>query len=797
MRALSILSWLLIRDDARFAPSLLLIAMMACGIARADGDEARPTPLAAKQETPEEVLLQVDINGQGLDETAFMLKMRSEKAGADDFFATAEDLQRWRLHLPSEAPRRHNGQDYFRLSAIAGAQVAFDERSQSLAITLPAAAFLPWVTEDKGKTQRPMVKPSLGGFFNYELMATTTAGTTGYTGLFEGALFNRLGVGVATFLGQDSEGLRRLTRLDTTWTHDRPESLASLRAGDAVSRGGSWGRAVRFGGLQYATNFATQPNLVTMPMHNASGTAVLPSTVDVYVNNMLSSRREVPPGPFSINNIPVVTGSGDVRVVVRDMMGREQVISQPFYQSASVLARGREDFSYEVGALRRNYGLADGDYGGWMASGTHRKGLSDSFTGELRAEAQAGRQTLGLGGALMMMPLGVINAALATGRGAGQSGKLGALGFEHQGYLFSLGAYTQVSTPGFSPLGVEAGRPAPQRISNYHAGLNLGMVGSLGVAYVTQANRETDKVRIASASFSTGFDPFGFLGVSVGRSLGPKGGLAFGVNWTLPLGPRTATMVNINKMDGKGESFVQFQQAAPAGEGTGYQVQAGDAGSVRAALTMQTNTGSYGVDAASQRGQTATRLMASGGITFLGGSVHASRKITDSFALVQVPGYPGVRVYADNQLVGVTDEKGEALLPRLRAYERNPISIEQLDLPYDATVGALALEAEPFFRAGTVLPFAVARSYGAVVTLRLETGDDLPAGAVVTIVGRPDAFPVGYGGQVYLTGLQAHNRLKVVWGEQGCELSVDYPEAVNPGDPVPNLGTYVCKGIKP
>lgn len=797
MRVLSIPNWSSRLSDVCLRASILLAIVMISGVAGANGGSVQSLPVVTVEGGPEEVLLQVDINAQGLDETALILKVRADNAGSDEFLVSAEDLQRWRLRAPDGPPLRHHGQNYFRLADIAGARVVFDDRKQSLAITLPADAFVPWVTEEKTKTARPMVKPSLGGFFNYELVATTTAGATSYTGLFEGGLFNRLGVGVASFLGQEGEGQRRLTRLDTTWTHDRPERLASLRAGDAISRGGSWGRAVRFGGFQYATNFATQPNLVTMPMQNASGLAVLPSTVDVYVNNMLSSRREVPPGPFSINNIPVVTGAGDVRVVVRDMLGREQVISQPFYQSTSVLARGREDFSYELGALRRNYGLADADYGGWLASGTHRKGLSDRFTGELRIEASAGQQALGFGGALMVMPLGVVSATVAEGHGDRRSGRLGALGFEHQGHLFSFGGYTQVTTPGFSQIGVEAVRPAPQRVSNYHAGLNLGMAGSLGFAYVSQASRDSDKARIASTSFSTGFDPFGFFGVSIGRSFGPKGGLALGINWTLPLGPRTAAMANINKMDGRGESFVQFQQASPAGEGTGYQVQAGDAGSVRAALIMQTNTGTYALDAASQRGQTATRLTASGGLALLGGGVHASRKITDSFALVQVPGYPGVRVYADNQLVGVTNKEGEALLPRLRAYERNPISIEQLDLPYDATVGDLALEAEPFFRAGTVVPFAVTRSYGAVLTIRLDTGDDMPAGALVTVMGQPDAFPVGHGGQAYLTGLQTHNQLTITWGGQRCEFPVAYPAVLNPSDPVPNLGTYVCKGVKP
>ena len=62
-----------------------------------------------------------------------------------------------------------------------------------------------------------------------------------------------------------------------------PDRLATVRAGDTVSRAGAWGNAVRYGGVQYATDFATQPNLVLTPGQFVAGQATVPSTVDVFV----------------------------------------------------------------------------------------------------------------------------------------------------------------------------------------------------------------------------------------------------------------------------------------------------------------------------------------------------------------------------------------------------------------------------------------------------------------------------------------------------------------------------------
>ena len=132
-------------------------------------------------------------------------------------------------------------------------------------------------------------------------------------------------------------GRRSLARLDTTWTRDFPDQLATLRLGDSISTPGAWGRAVRFGGVQYGTNFSTQPSLVTTPLLAAQGEALVPSTVDVFVNGRQVASAAVPPGPFAIDNVPALTGSGQLQVVVTDVLGRQQVLSQPYYSGMALL----------------------------------------------------------------------------------------------------------------------------------------------------------------------------------------------------------------------------------------------------------------------------------------------------------------------------------------------------------------------------------------------------------------------------------------------------------------------------
>ncbi|MEY5098628.1 MAG: hypothetical protein RJA36_1347 [Pseudomonadota bacterium] len=772
------------RGPLRAWPSALTLA---CALLQAQ------VACAAQGTAPQELLLQVDVNRQGLDETVLLLRDASGQ-----LLLAAEDLQRWRLRLPDAAPLSHQGQDYYPLKALAGADYQFNEARQQLALTVAPQAFSGLALQDRAQQQRSFSRPTPGGFLNYDLYAEHSTGARHASGMFEGGFFNAWGVGVANLLASDTDGQRQLTRLDSTWTMDLPERTASLRLGDAISRPGTWGRAVRLGGLQYATNFATQPNLITQPLQNIAGQAALPSTVDVYVNNALSSRKEVPPGPFSINNIPVVTGAGDVRVVVRDLLGREQVISQPFFQSASALAPGMVDYSYEIGRARNRYGQASNDYGDWQASATHRQGLSPALTGEVHAEAQPGQRALGLGGVWLSAPLQAsLNAALAASDGNAGSGRLAYLGLQRQGDRLQMGANVQLTSPQFRQIGLLPDKPAPQRLGNAYLSLSRVGNGSLALSYASQAPRDADKIRVLSLSYNLGLGSWGFVGASFNRPLGGSVGPSIGVFWTLPLGERGSVSASLNRQQGSSDSLLQVRQSPPLGEGYGYALQLGEQGNVRGDLSAQGRYASGSIGLSQFQGQTAERASLSGGAAFLGGSAHLSRRVDGSFALVQLPGFPNVRVYADNQLAGQTDASGELLLPRLRPYQKNPISIEQVDLPYDTKIDALQLEAVPWFRSGLLLPFPVMRVHGALLTLLQPDGQPLPAGASVRLAGQAESFPVGHGGEVYLTGLVPRNRLQVSWAGTRCALELPFTPPAPGADPLPHLGQHVCRSESP
>ena len=151
-------------------------------------------------------------------------------------------------------------------------------------------------------------------------------------------------------------------RLNTTFTYSDPETMMSYRGGDVITGGFAWTRPIRIGGAQMQRNFGLRPDLVTLPLPAARGSAAVPSTADIYINNVKTFSQDVNTGPYLLSNLPAITGSGTARVILRDSSGHTTESVLPFYVSSSLLAPGMFDYSFEAGLPRLSYGTTGDSY---------------------------------------------------------------------------------------------------------------------------------------------------------------------------------------------------------------------------------------------------------------------------------------------------------------------------------------------------------------------------------------------------------------------------------------------------
>src|SRR5881392_1539891 len=655
------------------------IAVISPGAPRA----AAPSPLASPAPpvppAPQRVmdlLLQVDVNRQRLDEPVLVLRRED-----GTLLIAGENLDRWRLRRPSTPPYEHEGRLFYPSSDLPSLKLSLDERTQTLTISADPQAFAGTVQAVTGQRYPPPVLPQPGGFFNYTLSGTRIQDTTTRNGLFEAGFFSQHGVFTRSLCW---------LRLDSTYAFDYPAELVSVRLGDTITRPGTWGRAVRIGGAQYGTNFSTQPGFIRSPVLQAAGSAVLPSTVDVFMNNALVQRSAVPPGPFSIQNIPVVTGSGEVRMVVRDLLGREQVITQPFYSSATLLKQGLADYSCEVGAIRNNFAVESNDYGQAVGAATYRRGITDYFTGEVRGEATRDLQAVGFSSAVRAGNFGVLSGTFAGSRSEAGVGRLLGLGVEHLSGSISVALQTQVTSPDFRQTGMEPNELPRRRQTFGTIGYAMGPLGSLSATYGIQQFRDQPQAEIATLTYSVPLGKVGNLSLTALRSYGAAGATTVFATVTIPLGELTSGTVTFDRTRDSATGATSenrtlvMQKGLPLGDGYGYRVQRRNE-DLLGSYSLQTGVGTYVLEASRPKeGPGAARVGITGGIGVVGGHPFFSRALTDSFGVVRVADYSNVRVLQDNQVVAQTDGQGYAVLPRLRSYDRNQVSIDHNDLPFDA-----------------------------------------------------------------------------------------------------------------
>lgn len=639
----------------------------------------------------------------------------------------------------------------------------------------------------------PAQASAYGAVLNYDAFAQTSAGRSVSSALLEAR-------GFSPWLSLDHAAVVSSipgsghVRLDTTLEHVDSTHALRLRAGDVLGGALHWSRPVRLGGVQARTDFTMRPDLLTGPSPLIAGTASLPSTVDVLVNGVRQFSQPVEPGRFEVRQLPMVSGRGDVAVVVRDALGRESVQTLPFYAAPRQLAKGIQEYSVEAGRVRRRFGSESNDYGESAALASWRRGLRDDLTLEAHGEASKATRLLG-GGAIHALPgIGSVSLDAAASHGDAGSGHQAGIGAERLTPSGHLGVAVARASRGYRDVAATQGAAVPLRSLRVSGSTTLGRWGSVGAAFVSQrlidplpvTDSAPRRQRLATGSYAIGLGRQVHAQVSAFRDFsGANRGVALMLS--MPIGARASASAAVQHDHQGGRLGVQAAETdlEPGDWGWRLQHERADKGDApdrslgELNLRLPVARLSAGVEAID--GRSAARVGAQGALVALDGSLHASLPVRDSLAVVEVPDTPGVTVYHENRPVGRTDARGRVVVPNLLPFQPNRIGIDPLDLPMGTEIGDVQRELRPADRGGVRLRFAVERSRSVLVALTTADGAPLPLGAVVRVAGQDGAHAVGHGGQAYLRDLQqdGDNRLEARWAGGRCsaEFRVDLAAA--------------------
>ena len=665
----------------------------------------------------------------------------------------------------------------------------YDMSTQSIRIFLPASGLIHKSYDASKRAKTSADQSSTGLVLNYGLTGSLNSHETRREFNFSGAslsldshLFGSWGMlDASAIIGSTALGETSFLRLNTTWSYSDPSAVRAWRAGDIISGGLSWTRPVRLGGVQVKRNFKLRPDLITMPLPSVSGSAAIPSTVDIYVNNIRTYSQDVDAGTFTLNNLPVISDGSTARMVVRDATGREVQTSTPFFTSANLLRSGLFDYSFEAGVARSHFGSRSNEYSEKpAASASVRYGVNDIATLEAHGEGTDGLINLGTGVALNLGMLGEVLLAGSVShhdnQNAGQF--FSSINTEFSG--FRIMATTQRKYGNYSDLAsvvdehlsksARTGKAAVaiDRISLVLPKLIDGTSMNLGYIHTEYENEEDNHIFNASFShrltdrasfFASGFHDFSgdrnigfYAGISI--SLGDKGHANLGAS---------STSVST--------SYSKTARSEPGSIGWSLRDSEGKNPNRQASLTYQGAKGKMRAGILQNGHSASAQVYFDGAVVLAGDEMFLSNRINDAFAVVDV-GANNVEVLYQNRPVGRTNANGKLLVPGLLSNQKNKITINPRDLPVNTSIPITETTVIPADHSGVVVNFKVRTAdAAALIVIKSDGGKAIPAGAEGKLVATGESFVIGYDGQAYISNLSASNKIEINLPEGMCRAS--------------------------
>lgn len=735
---------------------------------------------ALKADDLQRAMLPVSINETAQGDVLAIL-------AGDDVLLPKSFLDAAGVSVPEASTRPMDGESYVSLKALAPQSTfKLNPDDLTLSITLDPRLLghknLQLKRGDAGAADRGG-DPTL--YLNYALSGdrSTAPNVFGELGASRG---NTL---LYTGFSRSGDALRRgLTYANYDW----PTALRRLTAGDAVVGSDPLGGSVTIGGVTVRREFTLQPYLVRSRPFDVTGTALTPSTVEVYVNGQLTNRISVEPGVFTLRDLPVTGGLGNTQLVVRDVYGRETVEQQSFYYSTSALRKGLSDYVFSAGALRTDLGDTT-SYKHAAALAQYRVGLTNVVTLGARGEAS---DKLVSGGprATFGTSFGDIDLEVAGSSADGRTGTAGLAAYRFNAQRFSFGFAGTKRSDEYATLSVapemdKVTRDATVFFSAYIARLSVGLQASVN------DTRDGDRRRRLALQATTPLWRYGSLFSSFGTvERNGKRSPEILVGLTVSVGNLTTANAVFSKDDSGSGTQVELRKPLSQANGYGFSLQHDSRSELQhATLEYQTSFGRYSLNVDPRRASEAT-YTASGGLVYLGGALLPSRAVQEGFALARV-GVPGVKIFASNQEVGRTNRHGDLLVANLLPHYANELRLQDKDLPIDYEVENAEVTVVPPSRGGILARFPVRkiRSYTGKAVFVIIGQPYTPAFGLLE-VSRPGAEPLelglGRAGEFYVDDLEPGTydaRLRI--GKVGCNVKLILPKSDNP---VTDVGVIRC-----
>lgn len=751
-----------------------------------------------------------------------------ERTGDGDFLVKVQDLEAMGFRNPRGTVVIVEKEPHISLRSMAGVSFQFRQKELTLDITA-APGLLPTQSvgfENERRHTRGVLPEEGSLFVNYALSAA--GGGSGSTGPgFSGEAGWRYGEYLFLSNGstvQSADMTRKFVRLMSSVTHDDREELQRTVVGDFFTPSRDFSNGINLGGVSISKLYGLNPYLIQFPMQSVSGNVALPTDLEIYIDGQRVRTEALKPGQFELRDILAYGGAHNVQLVLRDAFGRVQQLDYSFYFSDQPLRQGLHEYSYNLGAIRRDYGQQSNHYGPPAFTMFHRYGVTDAVTLGLRAEGTKELLSAGPLATVVLGSAGVASVAIAGSSVAGHHGAATLAAYNYQARAWTAGLSLRRDWREYATLGDPPVITNRKLEGNVSASYLMGNRGTLSLSHSFFATRDgmvasapalgqpfsvslLENRRQTTLSYSVPLiSGWAALTASAShikdKSTGSRNELFVGINVFLDKDYSAAASYRGDK-NGHSES-VQLTKLQPIGEGLGFTVAADrTAGptndSLKSSVQYNAPSAIFRADLGRTRDQQGKavddyRVSAAGGVGYVDGAFAFGRPITGSFGIVKVGELPGVGVLVNGQPIGQTNPEGKVFVPTLTPFYDNEITIAPETVPIDYSLPSASKTVSPSYRSGVVVNFAVTKlqAFSGKLKVMRPTGiQPVEFHEISAKVGeKMEEFQTGHGGEFYIENLKPGSYAATVQLEgMPCAFDLVIPRS---GETFVNLGEVVC-----
>jgi len=565
--------------------------------------------------------------------------------------------------------------------------------------------------------------------------------------------------------------------------------------------------SVRYRGLKLASDEGMRADSERGYAPVVRGVAQTSATVEIRQNNYVLYTTNVPPGPFEISDIYPSGSNGDLEITIIEADGRRRTSVQAFSSLPLMVRSGQVKYSLSTGRYNSNSeGLATPQ----MLSTTLAYGLSNTLTGVIGLQATDDYKALAVGSGLNTLlgafSLDITHSSSKAQGETTQGNSLRALyakTFTGTDTNFTLAAY-RYSTEGFRSLTnhiEDLSTDVRKRSGNSKTRTDLTVnqslgrnreFGSLYLTAIDQRYWNRGGSQSVSAGYSNNWGDVTYnVDVSRTKDLGTSGPSSddtqFNLSVSFPLGSRVRApraFVTTSTQKGNATTQAGINGYLSENSDTFYSIQGGHSrtsgSSASANLNTRTSVADISLGYSQGRGYDSQNLNLAGAVVAHQGGINLGQTVSETFALVEVPGVTGAKV---SSYSGVeTGRNGYAVIPNAQPYRVNWISLDTRDLGGDIEIDNATQQLVP--RRGAVVVARYTGKSGRRVQFELfdSVGERMPFGASVEDGEGKQLAIADPSGKALVLVEQDQGNLIIKWGEKECTAPYQLPardKAVN------------------